>query len=612
MAFVTFLLLCLVHQSWGNVQQHSLSVSSSGTLMRNHREGEPDLPRADGLSGDVVKGALHSKPLGAELQGGEKLQQGCAPLKSWGTYYSVDIQVGTPAQTFSVVADTGSDAIIVPSCVCKEHGSCGQKERCFRGTNRSSTFAIQGLNSSVAHPKLPVISMFFGSGEIKAIVATDMVSVGGVRHLMNNSVMLMVERMLRISGPFEGILGLGPPKNSSDFKIHNRLEPSGEVQDANKGSKSRAVSPTGAIHSTAGSLDKILHDAMNRAGGNMEDVVGDIALRNPTALGQLSMESVDTRYWPFGIPKPKKKRGFQPLGFDEATHTSSFSICFNDMGVDGALNLNHPKSENSLLSIGKEHWSLDFRGISVGDSSMHAPVKFCAPDMKEDGAKTACGGIPDSGTTLIMAPMDHVEKLFGEICDKWDRCHTAVSQGLEKEKMTIFRMLLHECGSWVQNKGDKNTTLHELPDLHFRLAGKDGKLGSIKLTGDDYIMETMEDEVEMVTRNIFGMPIKIPKKTGKKKRVCAPAFSSMEMKTHDNGHVWILGGPIFYKYTVSYENNNEAPAIAFKETHCGCPSNKGALVSSDAEQRTPRNSGMRSLHQEPRLPSFSLKFENGL
>jgi len=443
-----------------------------------------------------------------------------------------------------------------------------------------------------------------------------MVSVGGVRHLMNNSVMLMVDRALRISGPFEGILGLGPPKNNTeDFKLLYKPEPGGEVQDATgpTGSKSRVVSPTGKIHSSMGSLNKILKDAMKKGGGNIEDIVGDIAKNNPTALGQLSMESVDTRYWPFGIPKPHhKKHGFQPLGFDEATHTSSFSMCFNDMGVDGALNLNHPKSENSLLSVGKEHWSLDFRGISVGDFDMHAPVKFCAPDMKEEGAKTACGAIPDSGTTLMMAPMEHVEKLFGEICDKWDRCKTAVDQGLQKEKIQIFQMLLHECSSWVAKNGEKNSTLHELPDLHFRLAGKDGKLGSITLTGDDYIMETMEDEVQMVTRNIFGMSVKVPHKTGKMKRVCAPAFSSMEMKTHDNGHVWILGGPVFYKYKVSYENNNHAPAIAFNKGKCGCPSGEGALVSSDAKQRTPKDSGMRELHTEPRLPSFDLLFRNGL
>merc|ERR1719174_1097822 len=127
----------------------------------------------------------------------------CAKLASHGTYYTVDLQVGTPGQTFAVVADTGSDAVIVPSCVCTESGSCNKKDRCFRGTNKSTTFSIMGLNKTTGdHPKLPVINMFFGSGEIRAIVASDMVNVGGMKATMRNSVMLMVDQALRISGVF--------------------------------------------------------------------------------------------------------------------------------------------------------------------------------------------------------------------------------------------------------------------------------------------------------------------------------------------------------------------------------------------------------------------------
>merc|ERR1719272_242380 len=156
-----------------------------------------------------------------------------------------------------------------------------------------------------------------------------------------------------------------------------------------------------------------------------------------------------------------------------------------------------------------------------------------------------------------------------------------------------------------------NSTLHELPDLNFRLAGRDGKLQTVSLTGDDYIIETMEDEVEMVTRNIFGMPIKIPHKTGKQKRVCAPAFGAMEMETKENGKVWILGAPLFYKYTVSYNNNPKKSSIHFAKEKCGCPNPKkasakhseGSLVSSNLEESS--SSGMRELHAEPRLPSFA-------
>jgi hypothetical protein len=564
----------------------------------------------------------------------------CAVLNSKGTYYTVDLQVGTPGQTFAVVADTGSDAVIVPSCVCTESGSCNKKDRCFRGTNKSATFSIMGLNKTTgSHPKLPVINMFFGSGEIRAIVASDKVNVGGVSSLMKNSVMLMVDQALRIQGTFEGILGLGPPKgNHTDFKLLQKTLPAGEIQNGHgphgstvnhfnphHGSPfkthTHVISPNGAAHSSPfghhfpfghhssmGAMDtaiqKILHDAMARHSSNIEDAVGDIARSNPSALQQLSVDRDD--YWPFGIPKPKKNEHFQPLGFDYASKVTGFSMCFNDMGADGALHFGVRKADNALLSVGREHWGLDFRGISVGKDGEQAPVKFCTPQEKKEGARTACGAIPDSGTTLIMAPMKHIEKLIGELCDKWERCHTAVSQGLEKEKMKIFQMLLHDCSSWVGKNGHKNTTLHELPDLHFHLAGSDGKLQTISLTGDDYIIETMEDEVEMVTRNIFGMPIKIPHKTGKTQRVCAPAFSSMEMETKDNGKVWILGAPLFYKYTVAYDNDDKKPSIAFhKHEKCGCPSAKsGSLVASETTQRL---SGMREIHEAPRLPSFALQ-----
>jgi len=380
--------------------------------------------------------------------------------------------------------------------------------------------------------------------------------------------------------------------------------------------KTHSVSPNGAIHSAIengmpGALQKILQDAMAKSAGSIEDAVGDIAQHNPSALQQLTVDKDD--YWPFGIPKPKKDDHFQPLGFHYAAKVAGFSMCFNDMGANGALRLGvKSDSENALLSVGHEHWGTDFQGISIGDSSEDEKVKFCDPSEKKEGQKTACGAIPDSGTTLIMAPMDHLTKLFGQLCDKWERCKTAVDQGLEKEKMQIFQMLLHECSSWVAKDGKKNSTLHELPDLHFKLAGKDGKKQTITLTGDDYIIETMEDEVEMVTRSIFGMKVNVPKKTGKMKRVCAPAFSNMEMETKDNGQVWILGAPIFYKYTVSYDNNPKKPSLAFhKHESCGCPSDKsaakttgsGSLVSGATERR----SGMRELHAAPRLPSFALQ-----
>merc|ERR1719387_1209078 len=117
-------------------------------------------------------------------------------------------------------------------------------------------------------------------------------------------------------------------------------------------------------------------------------------------------------------------------GFLQHAGINRFSLCFNDGGQDGALKLDTPKLPNALLSVGQMHWGVDFQGVSVGKAS--APVKFCSPESKKKGQDTACGAIPDSGTTLFMAPEEHIQMLFEEICDGWERCRTAASSGLHK------------------------------------------------------------------------------------------------------------------------------------------------------------------------------------
>merc|ERR1719181_22110 len=94
-------------------------------------------------------------------------------------------------------------------------------------------------------------------------------------------------------------------------------------------------------------------------------------------------------------------------------------MCFND-GASGVLNLGIPEMTDSLGSVGKFHWGLDFRGVSIGDSE--APLSFCSMDNMTDGQETPCGAIPDSGTTVIMAPKEHVSTLLDSICDQWPRC----------------------------------------------------------------------------------------------------------------------------------------------------------------------------------------------
>ena len=49
-----------------------------------------------------------------------QLTESCAALKNKGVYFTARLCVGTPSQCFDVVADTGSDNVIITSCVCND------------------------------------------------------------------------------------------------------------------------------------------------------------------------------------------------------------------------------------------------------------------------------------------------------------------------------------------------------------------------------------------------------------------------------------------------------------------------------------------------------------
>jgi len=79
--------------------------------------------------------------------------------------------------------------------------------------------------------RLPVVQMVFGSGSVQAVVATDVVKVGTLKAKMNDGLLLMVDHQLRMAGAFEGILGLGQPKNETEIQ---RLKEEMEAEMAKK------------------------------------------------------------------------------------------------------------------------------------------------------------------------------------------------------------------------------------------------------------------------------------------------------------------------------------------------------------------------------------------
>jgi hypothetical protein len=129
------------------------------------------------------------------------------------------------------------------------------------------------------------------------------------------------------------------------------------------------------------------------------------------------------------LPKGHKEdeKIFRAKGFLETAGISKFSVCAQD-GGDGFLRLGDESPAPYLGSVGKSHWGVNFHGISIGSKTV--PVTFCAAGDKK------CVGIPDSGTTLMMAPAEHLISLYAKICDEWPRCvdrYKKKTEGLDEE-----------------------------------------------------------------------------------------------------------------------------------------------------------------------------------
>lgn len=134
----------------------------------------------------------------------------CTELDNRETFYTVSVQVGTPPRKLSLVADTGSGAILIPSCSSPHFNAVPNK--CYEGAGRSSTFRPPKMGKDGIAEHI----MTFGSGKIVAHAATDVVRVGKEDAMMQDSLMLMVEADLDDNGSFEGILGLGQPMQTTE------------------------------------------------------------------------------------------------------------------------------------------------------------------------------------------------------------------------------------------------------------------------------------------------------------------------------------------------------------------------------------------------------------
>uniref|UniRef100_K7FZL1 pepsin A n=1 Tax=Pelodiscus sinensis TaxID=13735 RepID=K7FZL1_PELSI len=117
--------------------------------------------------------------------------------------YCGTISIGTPAQDFTVLFDTGSSNLWVPSVYCSS-AACSNHNR----FNPSASSTYQATNQNV--------SIQYGTGSMTGILGYDTVQVGGL--VDTNQIFGLSETepgSFLYYSPFDGILGLAYPSISS-------------------------------------------------------------------------------------------------------------------------------------------------------------------------------------------------------------------------------------------------------------------------------------------------------------------------------------------------------------------------------------------------------------
>jgi len=433
---------------------------------------------------------------------------GCAALKmeNNGTHYTVPVDVGTPPQRFSLVADTGSNSLIIPSCACITTGYCEEDERCFRGTNKSSTFQL--MTDPSHNPSFITVS--FGSGAVEAVVARDVVQVGPVKAFLRGGILLMTGKALNIQTAFEGILGLGLPNAK---RVKERGERNAMRADMYKNVAERRVGPVGFLEQTG---INHFYICFGREGGGV--------LRMGQPEGDDALLNVGEEHWGLSFGGISVGRGgtAKPQGF-----CTELDMPSGQQAPCGII----PDSGTSAIMGPRAHIEMMMDGICDG-------WKRCRDNH------TALVRAADAATAAA-------EKFYGR--NPWPIKAQSRAQVLDT--------LLSDCHSFL----DSSDSLHSehLPPLLFHVRGRDGKEQALEIPATRYLrLVSVEDMEYTIMHTPFGdLPLRADR-TGTFSKRCVPLFGAIDYKTKTHGDIWILGVPLFSQYRVGFDLKN--PAMSFR------------------------------------------------
>ncbi|XP_030329298.1 renin isoform X1 [Strigops habroptila] len=121
------------------------------------------------------------------------------------TQYFGEISIGTPAQTFKVVFDTGSANLWVPSYKCSPlYSACISHSR--YDSSKSRTYIANGTGFAIR----------YGTGSVKGFLSQDIVMVSDIPIIQVFAEATVLPAFPFIFARFDGVLGMGYPSQAID------------------------------------------------------------------------------------------------------------------------------------------------------------------------------------------------------------------------------------------------------------------------------------------------------------------------------------------------------------------------------------------------------------
>jgi len=451
------------------------------------------------------------------------------------------MEVGEPPHRFDLLVDTGSSWLVVEDCRCKEEGYCNNESRCLR-TNHST-------------PEKEVVLMF-GNGNVQVTVGSDDVRLAGtpVSSYMKQGLLLMVDHTVINSSPFEGILGLGLPRETVEVSVGSQT------------------------------LDEVaspyFEDSfLNKAGISRFSVCfSDWRVDKHNGVLRLGTDPPETKY---GITHNTKH---WQLALNGVTVSNRLNLCTPTDGMEG-----QDSSCAAILDTGTTYI------LGPEDQVLTIFEELCEEWPRCKSNYTAIAKLGED----LDAKMSGHDKLEKEIKTN------AIKSKVMQEKALLFQLLLHDCHDWY----DEEVGLNEIPEIKFHIASRNGKEKILHFDPWSFIVMEKRKEIEIMYTSLMGID-EIPighRQTENDKWTCVPALAAMDYSTHSNGQGWILGQPLFYSYVVIFDTATNPPSISFNSQPCvQCDEDANPIDRfPELHKRSPR--WPRHMHGEGFLPKKARK-----